>query len=48
MAKPETTKKDRRKGNSPWKRILGVDRKFTARVERAVQRGQYTSPEEAK
>lgn len=29
----------RRQGNHAWKGIYGVDRKFTARVDRMVQRG---------
>ena len=36
-----------RTGTKPWKRILGVDRKFTARVQRAKDRGQYTEPKRA-
>ena len=28
----------RRKGNSPWKRIYGVDRKYTRRVDGAKER----------
>lgn len=32
--------------NKPWKHIYGVDRKFTARVDRAKARGQYTPPTE--
>ena len=35
----------RRTGNKPWKRIYGVDRKYTGRVDRAKARGQYTPPE---
>ena len=34
----------RRTGNKPWKHIYGVDRKYTARVDRAKARGQYTPP----
>jgi hypothetical protein len=34
----------RRGGNKPWKHIYGVDRKYTARVDRAKDRGQYTPP----
>ena len=30
--------------NSPWKGVYGTDRKFTARVNRAIERGQYTEP----
>lgn len=40
---PEAPKR-RRTGNKPWKRIYGVDRAFTARVDRAKARGQYTPP----
>ena len=36
----------KRSGNKPWKHIYGVDRKFTARVDRAKARGQYTAPKE--
>jgi hypothetical protein len=36
----------RRTGNKPWKHIYGVDRKYTARVDRAKERGQYTPPKE--
>lgn len=35
----------RRTGNKPWKNIYGKDRHFTARVDRAITRGQYTEPE---
>jgi hypothetical protein len=31
--------KKRRTGNHRWKGLYGVDRKFTARVDRMVQRG---------
>lgn len=41
-------KKSRRTGNSAWKRIYGVDRAYTARVDRAKERGQYTPPKEGK
>lgn len=34
----------KRRFNKPWKRIYGVDRKFTARVDRAIARGEYTPP----
>ena len=29
---------------APWKGIYGTDRHFTARVDRAMERGQYTAP----
>ena len=32
----------RRTGNKPWKRIYGVDRKYTRRVDRARERRQFT------
>jgi len=38
------TTKTRRTNNQRWKRIYGTDRKFTARVDRAKARGQYTEP----
>ena len=28
--------------NQPWKRLYGKDRAYTARVDRARERGQYT------
>jgi len=34
----------RRTNNKPWKRIYGIDRKYTRRVDRAKERGQYTPP----
>jgi hypothetical protein len=33
----------KRQHNKPWKRIYGVDRKYTARVDRAKDRGQWTA-----
>jgi hypothetical protein len=45
MAKVKQEPKGKRQGNKPWKGIYGVDRKYTARVDRAVDRGQYTEPE---
>jgi hypothetical protein len=33
---------------SPWKKIYGKDRKYTARVDRAIGRGQYTPPKKEK
>ena len=42
----EPARKQRRSGNKAWKRIYGVDRKFTARVDRAMARGEYTPREE--
>ena len=36
--------KSKRHPNPPWKRIYGVDRKYTARVDRAKERGEYTPP----
>lgn len=30
--------------NRPWKRLYGKDRRYTARVDRAKARGQYTDP----
>ena len=30
--------------NKPWKHIYGVDRAYTARVDRAKERGQYAPP----
>lgn len=33
-----------RQHNRPWKGIYGVDRRYTARVDRAKARGQYTEP----
>ena len=46
MASVTPTRKDRRKRqfNKPWKRIYGTDRKYTARVDRAKDRGEYTEP----
>jgi hypothetical protein len=32
----------KRSGNSRWKGIYGVDKKYTARVDRAKERNQYT------
>ncbi len=32
----------KRTGNRPWKHQYGLDRKYTARVDRAVARGEYT------
>jgi hypothetical protein len=40
------SEKLRRKRTQPWKRIYGKDRKYTARVDRAVARGEYTPPRE--
>jgi hypothetical protein len=34
----------KRLNNRPWKRIYGVDRKYTARVDSAKARGQWTAP----
>lgn len=34
--------KGKRQRNRAWKRIYGTDRKYTARVDRAKARGQYT------
>lgn len=34
----------KRTGNKPWKRIYGVDRAYTRRVDAAKARGQYTKP----
>lgn len=34
----------RRAGNKPWKHIYGVDRKYTARVDRARDDGRWTPP----
>lgn len=34
----------KRTGNKAWKHIYGVDRKYTRRVDRARERGQYTEP----
>ena len=39
--------KGKRLFNKPWKRIYGVDRKYTARVDRAKARKQYTEPKAA-
>lgn len=36
----------RRQNNRPWKGIYGVDRKYTARTDRAKERGQYTPPKQ--
>jgi hypothetical protein len=47
MSAPTETKR-RRTGNRPWKGIYGVDRKYTARVDRAKERGQYTPPAKQK
>lgn len=33
-----------RTGNKPWKGANGTDRAYTARVERAVERGEFTEP----
>jgi hypothetical protein len=38
------TVKGKRLHNAPWKRIYGKDRRYTARVDRAIARGQYTPP----
>ena len=32
----------RRHNKGAWKRIYGTDRRYTARVDRAMARGQYT------
>lgn len=42
------TTKSKRLHNKPWKRIYGIDRKYTARVDRAIARGQYTPPKKEK
>jgi len=39
---PEQRRKRAR--NEPWKHIYSKDRKYTARVNRAMERGQYTEP----
>ena len=44
--KEEPARKQRRSGNKAWKRIYGVDKKYTARVDRARARGEHTPPEE--
>lgn len=41
------TVKGKRLHNAPWKRIYGKDRRYTARVDRAIARGQYTEPKTA-
>lgn len=41
-----TEQKRRRKPNPPWERIYGKDRKYTARVGRAMARGEYTPPKQ--
>lgn len=33
-----------RMANAPWKGIYGKDRRYTARVDRAIARDQYTPP----
>lgn len=38
----EAERVKRRQRNRPWKRIYGVDRAYTARVDRARARGQFT------
>ena len=30
--------------HAAWKHIFGTDRRYTARVNRAADRGQYTEP----
>ena len=30
--------------SKPWQHVYGTDRKYTARVNRAMERGQYTEP----
>ena len=30
--------------NKPWKHVYGTDRCYTARCDRAFQRGQFTEP----
>jgi hypothetical protein len=35
----------RRSGNKPWKRIYGVDRKYTARVDRLKARQVWATLE---
>lgn len=37
-----------RQPSPPWRGIYGVDRRYTARVDRAKARGQYTPPKEPK
>ncbi|MEO7837628.1 MAG: hypothetical protein ABIS21_08325 [Acidimicrobiales bacterium] len=34
----------RRGNNRPWKHIYGLDRHYTARYDRAADRGQLTLP----
>lgn len=34
----------KRQRNTPWRGIYGIDRHYTARVDRAVERGEYTPP----
>lgn len=38
-------KGEKRRRNKRWKHIYGADRRYTARVDRAKARGQYTEPE---
>jgi hypothetical protein len=38
------TTKGRRQNNRPWKHIYGTDRRYTARFDRAADRGQLTIP----
>jgi hypothetical protein len=44
MPKNEFEKISKRSGNRRWKNIYGIDRGYTARVDRAKERGQYTEP----
>lgn len=36
-------KSGKRRNNKPWKGIYGKDRAYTARVDAARERGQYTA-----
>ncbi len=38
--------KSKRLNNRRWKGIYGTDRKYTARVDRAIARGQHTGKEQ--
>ena len=40
----KTIKPVKRYGTRAWKNIYGVDRGYTARVDSAKERGQFTEP----
>jgi hypothetical protein len=34
----------KRQHNRPWRGLYGTDRRYTARVDRAIARGAFTEP----